>query len=468
MSDHVETLSGRYRLLRPLGQGGMGRVWHAHDELLARDVAAKEVLPPIGLGESEIEVFTIRTLREARAAARISHPGVAAVYDVLEEHGHPWIIMQFVPSRPLGDVIAERGGLPPERVARIGLDVLRALRAAHAVGVLHRDVKPDNVLLAHDGTAVLTDFGLAALDEDASVTRSGMVVGTPAYMAPERATGGPSLPASDLWSLGAMLYAAVEGASPFHRSHVLATLGAVVHDDPPPSARTGALAPVIHGLLRKEPSERLDLDEAETLLRAAAQEPPLHALPLHTRPLQTRPRHATSVHATSVHATAPMPPPPARSRPAPSRPAPFRPAPARPAASRSLPSLPVGFPQAPFPSVPGIRPRANRLFPVAVAALIIAALAASPQSGGPSRPSPVAAPPPAAAPAPVAAPAVRHGSPAPAAATSERKRQDRTMAASPRRITIAVRDTDRQKAHPGKGGKEPKRDKTKGKGRAGR
>ncbi|GAA3467890.1 serine/threonine-protein kinase [Nonomuraea roseola] len=444
MSEHVERLGGRYRLLRPLGQGGMGRVWHAHDELLARDVAVKEVVPPVGMAENEVEVFTSRTLREARAAARISHPGVATVYDVLEERGHPWIIMQFVPSRPLGGLIAERGGLPAERVARIGLDLLRALRAAHAVGVLHRDVKPDNVLLAHDGSAVLTDFGLAALDEDASVTRSGMVVGTPAYMAPERATGGPSLPASDLWSLGALLYAAVEGLSPFHRSHVLATLGAVVHDEPPPMVKAGTLAPVIHGLLRKEPSERMSLDEAEALLLAA-------------------------VHDGRLRSPADLPSEPVS-----------------PASETSV-----------SPST-AARPWRSRLFPAAVAALVVAALTTSLQSGAPATPSAArpAVPPAADVPsdssvdapvkAPVKAPvesvspspAVRRSSaePAPHAATRKTRRQSTgestgentgvsTASASPRRPTIVAEPTDRKKAQPGKGNK---RDKDKGKGKGGR
>ncbi|MER7500150.1 protein kinase [Nonomuraea pusilla] len=261
-------IGGRYRLIRTIGQGGMGTVWQAHDEVLGRDVAVKEVLPPPDLSGPERDGFALRTLREARAAGRVAHPGVAAVYDVLEERGHPWIVMQLVPSRTLGELIREEGPLPPRQVAAIGLQLLEALRAAHAAGVLHRDVKPDNVLLADDGRAVLTDFGIATTEDEAPVTRTGVLVGTPAFMAPERAAGGRAAPASDLWSLGVTLYTAVEGHSPFHRDNALATLGAVLHAEPDPLCRAGMLAPVLLGLLRKNPAERMSLEEAEGRLAA--------------------------------------------------------------------------------------------------------------------------------------------------------------------------------------------------------
>ncbi|MCP2344276.1 serine/threonine-protein kinase [Nonomuraea roseoviolacea] len=268
MSDSAVMVGGRYRLLRTIGQGGMGTVWHAHDEVLGRDVAVKEIHPPPDLNGPERDVFSVRTFREARAAGRVAHPGVAAVYDVLEEGGHPWIVMQLVRSRTLGELVREEGPLPPARVAEIGLQLLEALRAAHAAGVLHRDVKPDNVLLAEDGRAVLTDFGIATTEDEAPVTRTGILVGTPAFMAPERAAGGQAVPESDLWSLGVTLYLAVEGHSPFQRAHALATLGAVLHSEPPPLARAGALAPVLLGLLRKDPAERMSLDEARWRLHA--------------------------------------------------------------------------------------------------------------------------------------------------------------------------------------------------------
>jgi serine/threonine protein kinase len=268
MSDSAGTIGGRYRLLRTIGQGGMGTVWQAHDEVLGRDVAVKEILPPPDLTGPEREVFAIRTFREARAAGRVAHPGVAAVYDVLEERGHPWIVMQLVRSRTLGECIRDDGPLPPPEAAYIGLQLLEALRAAHAAGVLHRDVKPDNVLLAEDGRAVLTDFGIATTEDEAPVTRTGILVGTPAFMAPERAAGGQARPASDLWSLGVTLYMAVEGHSPFHRENALATLGAVLHAEPEPLARAGVLGPVLLGLLRKNPSQRMSLEEAEHRLAA--------------------------------------------------------------------------------------------------------------------------------------------------------------------------------------------------------
>ncbi|NUR87736.1 MAG: serine/threonine protein kinase, partial [Nonomuraea sp.] len=268
-------IGGRYRLLRTIGRGGMGTVWQAHDEVLGRDVAVKEILPPPDLSESELEVFSVRTFREARAAGRVSHPGVAAVYDVLEERGHPWIVMQLVPSATLGERVRERGPLPVPQVAAIGLEVLEALRAAHEAGVLHRDVKPDNVLLAEDGRAVLTDFGIATTEDEVQVTRTGEVVGTPAYMAPERAAGAKAVPASDLWSLGATLFYAVEAVSPFGRDTALTTLGAVMHAEPPPMGRSGVLAPVLSALLRKDPVERMTLREAEhTLAAVVAGHPP--------------------------------------------------------------------------------------------------------------------------------------------------------------------------------------------------
>ncbi|MEW1845075.1 protein kinase [Nonomuraea angiospora] len=268
MSDATEMVGGRYRLLRTIGRGGMGTVWQAHDEVLGRDVAVKEILPPPDLTDPEREVFAVRTFREARAAGRVAHPGVATVYDVLEENGHPWIVMQLVRSRTLGELIREDGPMTPPAAADIGLQLLEALRAAHAAGVLHRDVKPDNVLLTEDGRAVLTDFGIATTEDEAPVTSTGVLLGTPAFMAPERAAGSQAEPSSDLWSLGVTLYMAVEGHSPFQRDNPLATLGAVLHAEPEPLARAGVLGPVLLGLLRKNPAERMSLEEAEQRLAA--------------------------------------------------------------------------------------------------------------------------------------------------------------------------------------------------------
>ncbi|WP_424534615.1 protein kinase domain-containing protein [Sphaerisporangium viridialbum] len=264
-------VAGRYRLLESIGRGGMGTVWRAHDEILGREVAVKELIAPPELTGPEREIFSVRTFREARAAGRVGHPGVAAVYDVFEESGHPWIVLQLVPSNTLGAVVRDQGPLPPARVAEIGLQVLSALRAAHQAGVLHRDVKPDNVLLAHEGgRAVLTDFGIATLDDDSPVTRTGTLIGTPAFIAPERAAGGQATRASDLWSLGVTLYVAAEGRSPFQRGNPLATLGAVMHDPPAPLRLAGPIGPVLMALLRKDPAERLTATEAEGYLRMVA------------------------------------------------------------------------------------------------------------------------------------------------------------------------------------------------------
>jgi hypothetical protein len=246
----------------------MGRVWLAYDQVLHRDVAVKEVIPPPWLTEAERDQASARSLREARAIARLSHPDVVRIYDVVTKEQWPWIVMEYVASRSLHQVIEEDGPLPPAEVARIGLGILGALRAAHSAGILHRDVKPANVLLA-EGRAVLTDFGLATVEGEATVTRSGMIIGSPAYISPERARGGTAGPASDLWSLGATLYAAVEGQAPFARTNAIATLTALVTEEPDEPTRAGALRPVLEGLLRKDPDDRIGAAEAERMLRRA-------------------------------------------------------------------------------------------------------------------------------------------------------------------------------------------------------
>ncbi|MEU6794541.1 protein kinase [Nonomuraea wenchangensis] len=262
-------VSNRYRLLEPLGEGGMGVVWRAYDELLDRTVAIKEVRYT-GVGDERRAELNRRTIREARAAGRLDHPSVVVVHDVVEEDGRPWIVMQLVRSRSLAQVVREQGPLPVGQVALIGGRVLDALRAAHATGVLHRDVKPENVLLADDGRVVLTDFGIASLEAEAGLTATGGLVGTPAYMPPERLNGEPARPESDLWSLGATLYAAVEGEPPFKRESWAATVAAVLRDQPEPPRRAGALAPVVMGLLHRDPAVRLPAGEAARLLHEIA------------------------------------------------------------------------------------------------------------------------------------------------------------------------------------------------------
>jgi eukaryotic-like serine/threonine-protein kinase len=248
----------------------MGRVWRATDVVLHREVAIKELVPPPGLTAAERQEMRERSLREARAIARLNNINVVRVFDVLRTDADPWIVMEYVPSRSLQDTLAADGPFSPVRAAEIGLGVLNALRAAHRAGVVHRDVKPGNVLIGAEGRVVLTDFGLATVPGDPNVTRTGLVLGSPAYIAPERARDGSAGPAADLWSLGATLYAAVEGASPFARPSAIATLAALATENPPPARNAGPMKPVLNGLLRKDPTHRINAEEAERLLLRAA------------------------------------------------------------------------------------------------------------------------------------------------------------------------------------------------------
>ncbi|WP_406859981.1 serine/threonine-protein kinase [Streptomyces sp. HUAS MG47] len=263
-------IAGRYRLLDALGEGGMGIVWRARDEVLGREVAVKEVRAPAGLSAEDVRRLYARLEREAWAAARIPHRNVVTVYDVASEDGRPWIVMELVRGLSLAEVLEAEGPMPPRRAARIGAEVLAALRAAHEAGVLHRDVKPGNVLLANDGRVVLTDFGIARVAGSSNLTMTGELIGSPEFLAPERALGREAGPESDLWSLGVLLYAAVEGVTPFRQDTPLSTLRAVVDEELPPARRAGPLAPVIEGLLRKEPAERLPASQAADRLRLVA------------------------------------------------------------------------------------------------------------------------------------------------------------------------------------------------------
>ncbi|MCX5197642.1 serine/threonine protein kinase [Streptomyces sp. NBC_00249] len=265
--DAARVVAGRYRLLGPLGRGGMGVVWRARDEVLGREVAVKEVRAPAGLDPAEVARMYRRLEREAWAAARVSHRGVVTVYDVATEDGRPWIVMELVRGLSLAEVLEAEGPMSPQRAAHIGEQVLAALRSAHGSGVLHRDVKPANVLIANDGRVVLSDFGIASLEGSSAITMTGEVVGSPEFLAPERALGRDPGPESDLWSLGVMLYAAVEGVSPFRQDTPLSTLQAVVDRELPPPRRAGTLEPVLEGLLRKDPGARLSAAEAARMLR---------------------------------------------------------------------------------------------------------------------------------------------------------------------------------------------------------
>ncbi|WP_106400583.1 WD40 repeat domain-containing serine/threonine protein kinase [Actinocorallia populi] len=268
---------GRYLLVELLGAGGMGTAWKARDERLQRNVALKQLKIPAGT-DAVARRHVARMEREARAAAMLQHPGIITVHDqFLDEDGLPWIVMEFVPGRSLGQLIRDEGRLRPGRAAAIGAQVASALAAAHAAGIVHRDVKPANILL--DGErAVLTDFGIAALDgATTTLTPTGVIIGTPAYMAPEQLNGQEAAPACDLWALGATLYHAVEGRPAFSAPTMAAMLLAVSRGEPRPMVHAGPLQPLLYGLLTKDPSLRPTADQAAT--RLLAPPPPPDTLP---------------------------------------------------------------------------------------------------------------------------------------------------------------------------------------------
>ncbi|RSO02874.1 serine/threonine protein kinase [Streptomyces sp. WAC 06783] len=266
-------LAGRYRLAEVLGRGGMGTVWRATDEVLGRTVAVKELRFPGGVEEDEKRRLITRTLREAKAIARIRNNGAVTVYDVVDEDDRPWIVMELVEGRSLAEVVRDDGPLTPRRAAEVGLAVLDVLRAAHREGILHRDVKPSNVLMSDDGRVVLTDFGIAQVEGDPSLTSTGMLVGAPSYISPERARGQKPGPPADLWSLGGLLYACVEGVPPYDKGSAIATLTAVMTEPLEPPKSAGPLEEVIYGLLVKDPAARLDDRGARALLLDAANAP---------------------------------------------------------------------------------------------------------------------------------------------------------------------------------------------------
>ncbi|WP_338931664.1 serine/threonine-protein kinase [Streptomyces netropsis] len=283
-----KVLGGRYRVTAMIGRGGMGVVARAVDELLNREVAVKVLRAFTDASAPELADLRTRMQREAQAAARIRHGGVVTVHDVTEEQGLPVIVMELVDGPSLDDVLVERGTLEPHEAAAIGAELMAALDAAHRVGVLHRDVKPGNVLLEHGersemgvppaggwGRVVLTDFGIATMEASgdeamAKLTQSGQLVGSIDYLPPERAQGREPGPASDIWSLGMTLYAAVEGTAPFRRTSVWSTLSAIVTEPLPEPQRAGALAPVLRALMAKEPENRPTADQAREMLERVA------------------------------------------------------------------------------------------------------------------------------------------------------------------------------------------------------
>ncbi|WP_157877266.1 serine/threonine-protein kinase, partial [Streptomyces odonnellii] len=271
-------IDGRFELLGRLGAGGMGMVWRARDLALHREVALKEVRPPdpalLAADPAAARTLRERVLREARALARIDHPGVVTIHHIVDaaEIAHPWIVMELVQGQSLQERLAV-GLLTPGEAAALGRGVLGALRAAHAAGIHHRDVKPANVLLRPDGRPVLTDFGIAALQGTTGLTATGELIGSPEYIAPERIRGDEGRTASDLWSLGMLLYVSVEGAHPLRRTTPLATLAAVLDEEIPRPVRSGPLGPVVMALLDRNPDARPEAAELDRLLAAIPEKP---------------------------------------------------------------------------------------------------------------------------------------------------------------------------------------------------
>ena len=309
MSDEGRLVAGRYRLVERVGRGGMGTVWRAEDEELTRHVALKRLHTPPHLSDAEITTLYERVRREARSAARVVHPNVVVVHDVVDDDGQPCIVMEYVPAGTLADVLDGGRTLPPEEAARIGLGVISAVRAAHTAGVLHRDIKPGNVLLGPGGRVVLTDFGIAQTAGTSTLTQTGEMIGSIDFMAPERIRGHKPGPASDLWSLGATLYQAVEGRPPYRRETPMETAYAIAVDPLEPMRKAGSLEPLIEALLSKEPEDRPTAEQTERALRAAwSTGPPTERSSVVPATVPADPRDDDS---TTHHTTATPPSPPA-------------------------------------------------------------------------------------------------------------------------------------------------------------
>ncbi|HEY0640044.1 MAG TPA: serine/threonine-protein kinase, partial [Pseudonocardiaceae bacterium] len=269
-ADTRRYLAGRYRLDEVLGRGATGTVWAAYDEMLRRRVAVKEVPPPPGMPAAEANALRERTLREARAIAVLSHPNVVTLFDVVQQDGEPYVVMELFPAISLAALVGEQGPLDVAGAALVGAAVASALQAAHEAGITHRDVKPGNVLIGTGpaaGRIKLTDFGIARNVAEATLTETGMTLGSPAFIAPEVGSGGQVSPAADLWGLGATLFAALEGRPPYDGGDPLSTVAAVVNEEPPPPTSAGPLATVVTGLMVKDPARRLPLAEVQRLVR---------------------------------------------------------------------------------------------------------------------------------------------------------------------------------------------------------
>ena len=314
--DTQQLIASRYQLLRRIGAGGMGEVWEADDTVLGRRVAVK-VVDLARTGDRKREEIRERAMREGRAAAQIDHPRTVRVFDIVDDLDHLYLVMELVTATQLDDAIRDDGPLDPRAAAQVGLQVVEALTAAHRAGVVHRDVKPGNVMVLADGSVKLADFGIATIKEDPDLTATGLVLGTPKFLSPEAARGERATAASDLWGLGALLHFVVEGEAPFDKGDTLPTLHAVLHEPPRPSRRAGPLAPVIAALLSKDPAGRPSTEETARLLRAVVDgDSPTVATTV-----------ATATPTQVLESTRPVPAAPAAREPA--RPAP-RPVPAGP------------------------------------------------------------------------------------------------------------------------------------------
>ncbi|TQM79113.1 serine/threonine protein kinase [Saccharothrix saharensis] len=377
------TIAGRYRLTERIGTGGMGVVWRAEDQRLRRVVAVKELLSRIGFDQESID----RAVREGRIAARLSHPNVIALYDVVEHDGHPWLIMEYLPSRSLATVMTERGTLPADEVVRLGTQLANGLAAAHAAGVVHRDVKPGNVLVTEFGTVKVTDFGTSRAADEATVTASGMLVGTPAYLAPEVARGGKGEFPADVFALGATLYAALEGTPPFGvDGNTIALLHRVADGRFPPPRNAGPLEPVLMRLLDPNPETRPTMAEAADMLRGVRFDgaaPPVPPKPAPTAILAAPLDPVPEPEPAPPPAAAKPEPEPAEPAPTP-QPAPVQPAPVQPAPVQPAPVQPTPPPQpAPTPTPADVAPRGEEkrgdrkaLIALAVVALLAIATVA--------------------------------------------------------------------------------------------
>jgi serine/threonine protein kinase len=373
----MERLADRYQLGDALGQG-RSTVYRAVDTRLRRDVAIKRV--QLLAGQEDAEQVRTRALREAQASARLNNPSAVTVYDVVEEDGAIWLVMELVDGPSLSEVVADEGPLPPARAARIGLAVLTALEAAHLVGVVHRDVKPANVLIAAGDRPKLTDFGVATIRDESRVTATGLIVGSPSYMSPEQATGGEITPATDLWALGALLYFAVEGVPPFQAGNALATASAVVHGQPRPQENPGPLSPLLDRLFTKDPSGRPSAGEVRVTLARVARSDRARRRAQPIPPAEPT-LVATAALSPEAPATpAPAPPPEPEPEPEPELP-PAEPEPdPEPTAGTETPSgdstavHPLPSPERPAPSPRAPREPAEPAGPSRVFVLVAAAI----------------------------------------------------------------------------------------------